>query len=100
MTLYYIKYRVIAFLEDEIMREYQDMIREFIGEYSIEDNAEMRFLSLVSEVGALSKEMIAATDYGYEDVEATDEIIEELGDVIFAVLNLCQYYGHRRGGVP
>ena len=75
------------------MREYQDMIREFIGEYSIEDNAEMRFLSLVSEVGALSKEMIAATDYGYEDVEATDEIIEELGDVIFAVLNLCNIMG-------
>lgn len=75
------------------MREFQDKIREFIGTYQIEDNAEMRFLALVSEIGALSKEIIAATDYGYEDIDATDEILEEIGDVLFAVLNLCNIMG-------
>lgn len=75
------------------MREFQDKIREFIGTYQLEDTAEMRFLSLVSEVGALSKEIMMATDYGYEDIDATDEIIEELGDVLFSVLNLCNILG-------
>ena len=75
------------------MREFQDKIRDFIGEYQIEDNAEMRFLALVSEIGSLSKEIMAATDYGYEDIDATDEIIEEMGDVLFATLNLCNILG-------
>ena len=75
------------------MREFQDKIREFIGTYQLEDTAEMRFLSLVSEVGALSKEIMTATDYGYEDIDATDEIIEELGDVLFSALNLCNILG-------
>ena len=75
------------------MREFQDKIREFIGTYQLEDTAEMRFLSLVSEVGALSKEIMMATDYGYEDIDATDEIIEEMGDVLFSVLNLCNILG-------
>lgn len=75
------------------MREFQDKIREYIGTYQIEDNAEMRFLNLVSEVGALSKEIMLATDYGYEDIDATDEIIEEIGDVLFSVLNLCNILG-------
>ena len=75
------------------MREFQDKIRDFIGEYQIEDTAEMRFLALVSEVGALSKEIMAATDYGYEDIDATDELIEKLGDTLFAALNLCNILG-------
>ena len=79
--------------EGRKMREFQDRIREFIGTYQLEDTAEMRFLSLVSEIGALSKEIMMATDYGYEDIDATDEIIEELGDVIFATLNLCNILG-------
>ena len=75
------------------MREFQDKIREYIGTYQIEDNAEMRFLGLVSEVGQLSREIMAATDYGYEDIDTTDEIIEEVGDVLFSVLNLCNILG-------
>ena len=75
------------------MREYQDKIREFIGTYQLEDTAEMRFYSLVSEMGSLAKEIMMATDYGYEDIDATDGIIEELGDVIFSVLNLCNILG-------
>jgi len=75
------------------MREFQDKIREFVGEYSLEDNAEMRFMALVSEIGSLSKEIMAATDYGYEDIDATDEILEEIGDVLFATLNLCNIMG-------
>lgn len=47
-----------------------------------------RLLDVQSELGEVSKAVLKATDYGREPLHATDTVREELGDLVFSVLQL------------
>jgi NTP pyrophosphatase (non-canonical NTP hydrolase) len=65
-----------------------DEVREFNREHGLALSHEHRVLDLVSETGELSKEVLKASDYGERDVAATDDLVDEFGDVYYCLLSL------------
>jgi NTP pyrophosphatase (non-canonical NTP hydrolase) len=70
-----------------------DEVREFNREHDLEMAPEHRVLDLVAETGELSKALLTASDYGAEPVEATDEVVDEFGDVYYCLLSLADELG-------
>ena len=61
----------------------------FIEQYHLQCTEQIRYMDLVSEVGALGKELIKGCDYGTSTFEVTKDTMEELGDCLFSLLALC-----------
>ncbi len=51
---------------------------------------EIRLMDVSSEIGELTKEILKATEYGSKTFFATSEFKEELGDLLYSVLSLCE----------
>jgi len=68
-------------------------VRTFNDAHDLGLSPEHRVLDLVSETGELSKAVLKAGDYGEGDVERTDEIADEFGDVYYCLLSLADELG-------
>lgn len=67
------------------MKTIQDQVQTFVTTHGLETNAETRFLDLVSEVGELGKELLKSTDYGTITFTPTENLSNELGDILFSL---------------
>ncbi|MCL2521538.1 MAG: hypothetical protein FWE36_01605 [Erysipelotrichales bacterium] len=66
----------------------QKAVKDFIKEYKLQADIQIRCLDLVSEVGELSKEIIKATNYGKKALATNRQMFEEAGDCLFSLLAL------------
>ncbi len=67
----------------------QEEVDIFVKHYGLYIEPEYRFMDLVSELGEVSKQIIAQTDYGdKEKIEKTEYLEEELGDLYFSLIVL------------
>ncbi|MCL2286264.1 MAG: nucleotide pyrophosphohydrolase [Firmicutes bacterium] len=67
----------------------QRSVKNFIENYSLQTNEQVRYIDLVSEVGELGKEILTGTSYGKKEYEHTHNASSELGDCLFSLLALC-----------
>jgi len=66
----------------------QKVVLDFIEKYHLQTNAQSRYIDLVSEVGELGKEILVCTNYGKDELIASNELANELGDCLFSLLAL------------
>ena len=73
----------------------QTMVSGFVNEYGLETSVEIRYIDLVSEVGELGKEILKISDYGTgtADLRATDDLVQEIGDVVFSLACMANTLG-------
>jgi NTP pyrophosphatase (non-canonical NTP hydrolase) len=71
----------------------QKRVSDFVDEFSLDLNVQMRLLDLNSEAGELAKEFLKATSYGQKEFQTTPEWEQEIGDVYFALLALADKSG-------
>jgi NTP pyrophosphatase (non-canonical NTP hydrolase) len=70
------------------MHDLQEQIRLFCLHQGMVAPAETRILDVVSELGEVAKEMLKASDYGKKEVKTTDDLREEMGDLLFSIIQL------------
>ena len=70
----------------------QDKVRSYAEEHNVEYDPEWHALTIVSEMGELSKEILKSTDYGRKAPEFRPQIEEEIGDVLFNLAMLSNEY--------
>ena len=58
---------------------------EFVRRYNLETSVESRYIDLVSEVGEFGKEILNGNNYGKSNLHPTENMVQELGDVIFSL---------------
>lgn len=68
------------------MRDLQEQIRLFCLNCDMVASPEVRILDVASELGEVSKEVLKGTDYGRVPFEKTDDLEEELGDLLFSLI--------------
>lgn len=68
----------------------QNLVKEFMEEYSCACGIENRYIDVVSEVGELGKEILKGTEYGKKEFKQRETCIEEMGDCLFSVFALCE----------
>lgn len=66
----------------------QQEIKTFCEENNIACPPEQRALDLMSELGEVAKEILKMTDYGKSSLVINEEIKSELGDALFALMEL------------
>lgn len=54
---------------------------------------ENRILDIASEAGELAKEVLKITAYGSKSFSTSESLGEELGDLLYSVLSLCEECG-------
>lgn len=77
----------------EGLPSYQERVAAFSDMHGLRAGAEARLLDLVSEVGEVAKEALAATRYGEEPFHAREQWREELADVFFSLIALANATG-------
>ena len=75
------------------MRDLQEQIKLFCLNYGMIAQPETRVLDIASELGEVSKEVLKGTDYGRVPFSKTDELPEEVGDVLFALIQFANESG-------
>jgi NTP pyrophosphatase (non-canonical NTP hydrolase) len=70
----------------------QARVASFVDEQDLDAPAAYRLLDAVSELGEVAKEVCTSTEYG-DDPSAVDVSADELGDALFALLELCDALG-------
>lgn len=68
-------------------------ISEFNDEHGLEMDPEHRLLDIESETGELAKELLKASEYGEREVETTNGLEDEFGDVYYSLLSLADECG-------
>jgi NTP pyrophosphatase (non-canonical NTP hydrolase) len=84
-----------------MMKDLQEKVREFIEKNNLEMKPEFCTLDIVSEIGEVAKEILKMYEYGRGDgrfrkeikSELKDDLRSELGDVLYSLINLANYYG-------
>ncbi len=66
----------------------QEEIDIFMKHYGLYIEPEYRFFDLVSELGEVAKQVIVQTEYGDKDIEKTEYLEEEFGDLYFSLIAL------------
>jgi len=67
------------------MTDFQRAAAALAHEYGLYAPVMARYADLVSEVGELGKELLLGSNYGAKELKITDNTIEEIGDVVFAL---------------
>lgn len=72
----------------------QNKVKEFNQKLGHKElNVQMRLLDIISEAGELSKEVVKACEYGEKSFAVNENFELELGDVLYALLSLCNETG-------
>lgn len=74
------------------MKKIQRKIKEFCKEHNLEHPPEHRLLDTMSELGEVAKELLKMTDYGGKPLEVREEIKSELGDVLYSLITVANYF--------
>ncbi len=74
------------------MKEIQEKIRKFCLKHDLEAPAEHRVLDLTSEIGEISKEVLKMSDYGKKPIKFREEIKSELGDTLYSLITIANYF--------
>jgi NTP pyrophosphatase (non-canonical NTP hydrolase) len=74
------------------LSELQEKIKDFCKKYDLENPPEHRVLDFTSEVGEISKEILKMTSYGKKKLEYRDEIKAELGDALYSLITIANYF--------
>lgn len=75
------------------MKEVQERIKKFnIENKNLNHPIEYKVLDLVSEVGEVSKEILKMTDYGEKPLKYDEKIKGELGDVLYSLIGIANYF--------
>ena len=74
------------------MKELQQKIRKFCKKNGLESPAEHRVLDTVSELGEVAKEVLKMSNYGRKPLDIRNEIKPELGDVLFSLITIANYF--------
>lgn len=69
--------------------EEQQRVAEFVDRHDLDAPPAFRLLDLVSELGEVAKDANESTGYGATP-DAVEVSTDELGDVLFALLALCE----------
>jgi len=63
----------------------QQTATELARKYGLNTPVMARYVDLVAEVGEIGKELLVGSDYGAKDIEATGDMVKEMGDVVFSL---------------
>jgi len=74
------------------MKELQQRVKKFCEENKLDSPPEHRILDLVSEIGEVAKEILKMSDYGRKKPEYREEIRGELGDALYSLINVANYF--------
>jgi len=74
------------------MKNLQQKVEKFVKEYNLKHKPEITVLDLVSEIGEVAKEILEMSDYGRRKPKYKKELKTELGDVLYSLINLANYY--------
>jgi len=74
------------------IKELQEKINEFCEEYNMTSPVEHRALDLTSEIGEIAKEILLMTNYGKKKLEYRNEIKAELGDALYSLITIANYF--------
>ena len=74
------------------MKEIQQKIKEFCKKHNLESPPEHRLLDVVSELGEVAKEVLKMTNYGRKSLEYREEIKSEIGDAIYSLITVANYF--------
>ncbi len=73
---------------DACMRDLQEQIRLFCLHHGMVARAETRILDVLSELGEVAKELLKSSEYGMRESSRTDDLEQEMGDLLFSVIQL------------
>ncbi len=74
------------------MKNLQKKVEKFVKKYHLRHRPEITLLDFVSEIGEVAKEILEASDYGKRKPKYKKELKEEIGDVLYSLINLANYY--------
>ena len=74
------------------MQDIQDKVKRFADTHHMLAPLEHRLLDLQSEIGELSKEALKMTDYGTQPLRYKPEFKSEMGDVLFSLIQVANYF--------
>ncbi len=74
------------------MKKIQQKIEEFCKKHNLEHPPEHRLLDAMSELGEVAKEILKMTDYGKKQLEFRKEIKSELGDVLYSLITVANFF--------
>lgn len=72
------------------VKEFNEIVIQY---HKIKMNVASRVMNIISEMGELSKEILKSTKYGTKEFSSFDDFKMEMGDVIYAILSLCDEVG-------
>jgi NTP pyrophosphatase (non-canonical NTP hydrolase) len=72
--------------------EFQKEVNLFAKKHRLEMKPEFIALDLVSEIGEIAKEILLMSDYGRRESNFRKEIVLEIGDAFYSLINLANYY--------
>ncbi len=71
------------------MKQSQQEAKHFVEKNALSNEPGVRMLDAMSELGELAKALLSSSNYGEQPVVNSKSIEEEVGDVLFSVLCLC-----------
>lgn len=74
------------------IKEIQEKVKEFCKKYNLEAPPEHRVLDAMSELGEVAKEILKMSNYGREKLKFRKEINNELGDLLFSLITIANYF--------
>ncbi len=66
----------------------QEKVKQLVERYGLSASRESRYIDLVAQAGDLGKALLGSSDYGYQELNTTEEIKEEAGNLLFSLLAL------------
>jgi len=66
----------------------QEEVDIFMNQFDLNIRPEFRALDISAEFGETVAEMLKSSGYGGEDIKKTDELVDEFGDLYFALIAL------------
>jgi NTP pyrophosphatase (non-canonical NTP hydrolase) len=74
------------------MKKIQDKIKKFCKENRLESSPEYRVLDTMSELGEVAKEILKISDYGRKKLEYRKGLKSELGDLLYSLITIANYF--------
>ena len=84
-------YQIIG-LETNSLPDIQNKIKDFCQRYGLKSPPEHLVLDLANEVGEVAKEILKMTEYGRKPLKFRKEIISEIGDVLYSLITVANYF--------
>ncbi len=72
--------------------DFQNKVKRFMQDNSMDNPIEYRMLDLVDEIGEVAKEISKMSAYGTKKPEFRKEITMELGDAFYSLITIANYY--------